>query len=186
MSSHHPHDDAFDPRDDPMAPPKEPCECYCLHCRRVFMSDQMWFQRVINASDGFPGFWLCPTNNCSGAGFTIDIFPTDPNHPANDGWVECDDEVEEFEDEGEEDPDESKYHEWDEECDQGDDDITGEEWKYGLKPGEEPEESEAMKRARLEWEAEQKRYDEPDERPRVLDWKDEPRPERGGEDDIPF
>src|SRR5215212_7679159 len=62
--------DAADPRrqKDQMAPPAEPCECYCLHCGRVFMSDQMWFQRVINARD-VDGFWRCPTPNCDGAGF---------------------------------------------------------------------------------------------------------------------
>src|SRR6202042_1514012 len=47
--------------DDNFAPPKDPCECYCLHCGRVFMSDQIWFQKVIGARDGFPGFWMCPT-----------------------------------------------------------------------------------------------------------------------------
>ena len=74
-----------------MGPPAEPCECFCLHCRRVFMSDAMWFQRVINSKDGFPGFWMCPTPNCGGAGFTMDIFPTDPDHPANEGWCSFDD-----------------------------------------------------------------------------------------------
>ena len=54
----------FDPRTDPMAPPSEPCECYCLHCGRTFSSAGMWFQRVINARDGFPGFWMCATPNC--------------------------------------------------------------------------------------------------------------------------
>src|SRR5207249_12212962 len=76
----------YDLMEDSMAPPKEACECYCLHCGRVFMSDQMWFQKVINASDGFPGFWMCPTANCSGAGFCFDIFPTGPDHPSNVGW----------------------------------------------------------------------------------------------------
>src|SRR4051812_34960725 len=70
--------------DDPMGPPKEPCECTCLHCGRVFMSSEMWFQHVVGAKD-LKGFWLCPTPNCSGAGFTIDIFPTDSSHPANEG-----------------------------------------------------------------------------------------------------
>src|SRR4051812_40245242 len=73
---------------DPMGPPDVPCECYCLHCGRTFMSDRMWFQRVIGARDGFRGFWMCPTPNCGGAGFCFDIFPTDPDHPANEGWHE--------------------------------------------------------------------------------------------------
>src|SRR5688572_28776794 len=90
-----------DPNDDPMGPPKEPCECWCLHCHRTFMSSEMWFQRVIGAKDGFPGFWMCPTPNCGGAGFTMDIFPTDPAHPANEGWHDCDDDEEEFDEEDE-------------------------------------------------------------------------------------
>src|SRR3954470_6282403 len=88
--------------DDAMAPPKEPCECWCMHCRRTFMSNQMWFQRVINDPAGFAGFWMCPTANCDGAGFTFDIFPIDPNHPANQGWTLFDDDDEDHED----DPDE--------------------------------------------------------------------------------
>src|SRR6185436_8147845 len=95
----------FDPRTDPMAPPAEPCECYCLHCGRTFMSDRMWFQRVINAKDGFPGFWMCPTPNCDGAGFCFDIFPTDPDHPANEGWHCADD--------GDDDDEFAEYDEYD-------------------------------------------------------------------------
>src|SRR5690242_19867896 len=83
-----------DYRDDPMAPPAEPCECFCLHCRRVFMSNEMWFQRVIGDKRGFQGFWMCPTPNCDGAGYQFDIFPTDPNHPDNEGW--CDDDGDEW------------------------------------------------------------------------------------------
>ena len=202
-------DVSFDPMDDPMAPPRDPCECWCLHCQRTFMSNEMWFQRVINARDGFPGFWMCPTPNCDGAGFTIDIFPTDPNHPANDGWHEGDEDEEDFEDNEDDedddagewveehvdvpadewDPAETKYRELDEEFEEyGDEDIEGEEWKYGLSPGERPAEPEWAEDARRRWEEEQKRYDQPDERPRVLDWKDREPPVGGdfSEDDIPF
>src|SRR3954463_6479144 len=148
-----PDDDGDDPRwdaDDPrrqkdqFAPPQESCECYCLHCHRVFMSDQIWFQKVIGDKNGFEGFWMCPTPNCGGAGFTFDIFPTDPNHPANAGW--CDDEDEEYYeaewdepagvaaemDAPEWEPDEPLYKSMNEQ----DDDIEGEEWKYGLEPGD--------------------------------------------------
>src|SRR3954469_15745108 len=50
--------DADDPRrqKDQMAPPREPCECYCLHCGRTFMSDQIWFQKVLGDPAGFDGF----------------------------------------------------------------------------------------------------------------------------------
>jgi hypothetical protein len=184
----------FDPRTDPMAPPAEPCECYCLHCGRTFMSDLMWFQRVVNDRAGFPGFWMCPTPNCDGAGFCFDIFPTDPSHPANEGWSD-DDEGEYHEEDaptGEWDPEESMYKELDVELGDDDDDLEGEEWKYGLEPGERPPEPEWAQKARREWEEEQKKYDMPDERPRELDWSD--REDRaphvaGGDfndDDIPF
>jgi len=162
------------------------------------MSDEIWFQRIIGAKDGFEGKWLCPTHNCDGAGFTFDIFPTDPDHPANAGWVECDDEEEYGEDCFDEqgnyiepedriyNPDEPKYEALDEALLE-DDDIEGEEWKYGLEPGQQllVEESEASKQARREWEEEQKRYDAPDERPREIQY------EEGGsgdfkDDDIPF
>jgi len=184
------------------------------------MSDGMWFQRVVGDPDGFEGFWMCPTPNCSGAGFTFDIFPTDPNHPANDGWCYTDDEDDDEEwtedwDEGpagekEYDPQEKKWRALDEQlggADLADDDLEGEEWKYGLEPGERPESKlspEARRQwedAQREWEEEQKAYDEPDRRPRELDWSDRQgrrrRPGAAGndgadagnsfsDDDIPF
>src|SRR5687768_9906881 len=173
---------------DQMAPPKVPCECYCLHCHRTFMSDAMWFQKVINAKDGFEGFWMCPTPNCGGAGFTFDIFPTDPAHPANAGWHSCDDDDDELDDD-EYDADEAKYKELDEALGDEDDDMEGEEWKYGLQPGEQPPEPEWAEESRRQWEEEQKRYDAPDERPRILDWSDRAEDAQAGgitEDDIPF
>jgi hypothetical protein len=231
--------DADDPRrkDDSFAPPTEPCECHCLHCGRTYSSEGIWFQRVINDPQGFKGFWMCPTANCSGAGFTFDIFPTDPDHPANEGWHSFDDEDEEDaaastdadgdgsegdeEDDGDDedhddlfgpparsaddeeyDPAEPRYKELDAFYgeDDDDDDLEGEEWKYGLQPGERPADF-GGGRGRREWEEEQRRYDEPDQRPRVLDWSDRPdrddrRPGPGGgpyaddgqfkDDDIPF
>ena len=194
-------EDRVDPKD-MMSPPKVPCECYCLHCQRTFMSDGIWFQKVINAHDGFDGFWMCPTPNCDGAGFTFDIFPTDPTHPANAGWSYDDgdeDDDLEFDENGdviehvgerEYDPVESKYKALDEELGDADDDIIeGDEWKLaGLDPAEQRAETESQRQARLEWEEEQKRYDAPDERPRILDWKD--RDDRDGssisDEDIPF
>ena len=198
---------------DCFAPPAEPCECYCLHCHRVFTSDGIWFQNVINAHDGFDGFWMCPTPNCSGAGFTFDIFPTDPDHPANQGWVSDDEEGADdeedftFEEDGDDlppssdyDPAEPRYAELDEMYGNGeDDDMEGEEWKHGLAPGERPPEPPWAAESRQRWEEQQKRYDAPDERPRVVDWSDRParppaapRPSADGdegeinESDIPF
>jgi hypothetical protein len=184
--------DANDPRrrQDPMAPPTEPCECYCLHCGRAFMSDQMWLQRIIGGRDSFDGFWMCPTPNCSGAGFTFDIFPTDPAHPANAGWF-CDDDEDYMEEEDEEpiewDPEETRYKQLDEQFGEADDDIEGEEWKYGLEPGEQSQTQDWAQQARKEQEDEERRYNEPDQRPRELDWSNrEDGPQTFNEDDIPF
>jgi hypothetical protein len=192
---------------DCFAPPPGPCECHCLHCGRTFMSDKIWFQQVINDPQGFEGFWMCPTPNCSGAGFTFDLFPTDPNHPANEGWHYDDEEEEDAEfdpaawddsaieaqadDETEYDPEETKYKELDSLFGADDeDDLEGEEWKYGLQPGERPP-NPASEDARHRWEEEQRRYDEPDQRPRVLDWsnREDRKPESNGgfsDEDIPF
>src|SRR5258708_7472045 len=130
---------------DCFSPPKIPCECYCLHCGRVFMSDGIWFQRIIgNKSGHLDGFWMCPTHNCSGAGFTFDIFPTDPDHPANAGWHYDDDEEEQEWDEDDDESDGEQFapKEWDPEeseyAQMSDDDWDGEEWKLGLQPGDRP------------------------------------------------
>ena len=170
---------------DCFAPPAEPCECYCLHCGRTFMSDGIWFQKVVGDPQGFSGFWMCPTPNCDGAGFTFDIFPTDPAHPANEGWSydgDYDEDADgeegewepEFEDDAdpdaEYDPAEPQYKAMEEMA--GPDDLEGEEWKYGLAPGERPDRP--MSDAQAEWLDEQKKYDAPDERPRVIDWSNRP------------
>lgn len=181
---------------DPFAPPAEPCECYCLHCNRVFMSTGIWLQRVKGARGDFGGFWMCPTPNCGGAGFTFDIFPTDPNHPANAGWVDDDEEdaeaafglAQESDLHDEWDPNETKYRQLDEDLAEDDDDLEGDEWKFGLAPGERPEDT-ASAAADLEREEEQQRYDMPDERPREVDLTDREEHQIGGgfsEDDIPF
>ena len=200
--------DAHDPRrqHDPMAPPLEPCECWCMHCNRTFMSDRIWFQKIKGNGEELDGFWMCPTPNCGGAGFTFDIFPTDPDHPANSGWFQDDDTTEsaeeswsndpdadgEFEDmeaeESDYDPDEPRYQMLDEFGGGYDDDLEGEEWKHGLQPGERPE------RGKPQWVIEEeKKYDAPDERPRELDWTDrekadgaEPWTGPMNDDDIPF
>lgn len=180
----------------PFAPPKEPCECYCLHCQRIFMSDQIWLQRIINSHVGFDGHWLCPTPNCDGVGFTFDIFPTDPNHP-DSGWVDDDDyaDSESDDEDAEYDPDEPAYAQLDELYDdEEDDDLEGEEWKLGLAPGERPPEPPWASEARERWERHQRQYDEPDQRPRIIDMTIVPKPPpppRGendeiGESDIPF
>ncbi len=191
-------EDRIDPKD-MMSPPRVACECYCLHCQRTFSSEGIWLQRVINGRDGVDGFWMCPTPNCDGAGFTFDIFPTDPAHPANSGWHYCDDDDDEleFDENGETiessrekeyDPEESKYKALDEALgDAADDIIEGDEWKLaGLEPQPPFPESESQRQSRLEWEEEQESYDAPDERPRVIDWKDRDEPTPMSDEDIPF
>jgi hypothetical protein len=206
--------DADDPRrkHDQFAPPTEPCECYCLHCQRTFMSDQIWFQKVIGDPSGFEGFWMCPTPNCGGAGFTFDIFPTDPNHPANAGWhsFDTDDEDEEFADDDEDewseggfsdpdfedtltaeaeyDPEEPQYKSLDQGYGDGSDDfVEGDEWKHGLEPGQHPPpQMHWSDESRREWEEQQKKYDGPDERPRELDWSNRDDREGIRDEDIPF
>ena len=194
-----------DPKDS-MSPPKEPCECWCMCCRRTFMSTEMWFQRVLNDPAGFNGFWMCPTPNCGGAGFNFEIFATDPEHPANKEWVHSDDpddddsgegefqddysgDLEAMDGDAEWDPDESKWKELDDLLgDEDDDDIEGEEWKYGLQPGECLADSNQDDEAQFEDAYEdERRYDEPDQRPREVDWSDrEDRKGKWNEDDIPF
>ena len=193
--------DASDPRrqHDQMAPPSEACECYCLHCGRVFMSDRMWFQKVIGDKAGFDGFWMCPTPNCDGAGFTFDIFPTDPTHPANDGWHYSDDDEEYdeecFDENGDYiepedrnyDPDEPQYKSLEEQMLEGEEDIEGDEWKYGLTAGEPPPEPPWVQDARQHQQEQERKYDEPDLRPRELDWTH--RDDRSGgsrDEEIPF
>ena len=174
---------------DCFGPPAEPCECWCMHCRRTFMSDRIWWQREILPGGKEDGMWLCPTPNCDGAGFTFDLFPTDPAHPANEGWHSSDDndneddeEEGEFEDGEEEadadaayDPAEPGYAALDDEA-AAHGDVEGEEWKHGLSPGEAPPEPAWVESARRERAAEEARYDQPDERPRVVDRSHEPPP----------
>jgi hypothetical protein len=186
------------PGNDCFAPPATPCECWCLHCQRVFPSDEIWFQRIIRNGQPDDGFWMCPTPNCGGAGFTFDLFPTDPDHPANAGWVSCDeydDETVEAGDDDDEsteyDPAETKYKELDDELGDPTDDIeAGDEWKLlGAAPDGESFAA-AEEAGRLAWEAEQRKYDAPDERPREIHSDDPPinRPPSGkwSDDDIPF
>ena len=173
------------------------------------MSDEIWLQRITGGKHDFDGFWMCPTPNCGGAGFTFDIFPTDPNHPANAGWYDDDEEDEESDDDPEDwheddpddpfdggsvddattewDPDEPKYREHDEQYEgMDDDDLEGEEWKFGLAPGERRPLSPSDEEARRAWEEQERKYDQPDERPRELDWSDREDSTTFGEDDIPF
>ena len=64
------------PEDDPMGPPKVSVEVGCIHCGIVYMSDEIRWKPDPDGPGG--GWWVCPVKRCDGAGFSIDIFPTDP------------------------------------------------------------------------------------------------------------
>src|SRR5437016_4930810 len=97
--------DPLDPDADFFRPPDVPIEVGCLHCQQVYESYLMEW-RVVTGEDGSRrGFWCCPTPGCGGAGFLLDIFPTDPDYRDEDGnlvWChddsddedECDDDFE--------------------------------------------------------------------------------------------
>jgi hypothetical protein len=84
------------------------------------------------------------------------------------------------------DPDEPHYQSMNQ-FDDDEDDLEGEEWKYGLAPGERPKSkappSDDEPRTPEEEEA---LYNEPDRRPREVDWTDRERDEHFTDDDIPF
>ena len=158
----------------------------------------MWFQTIIKHGKLVDGFWMCPTPNCGGAGFQFDIFPVDPSHPANAGWTYSDDEEEgEWDEEAggtvdeavPYDPSEPEFAELDEEA-HAEGDIEGEEWKLGIAPADVMGQVPEISQGQRQWDAEQKRFDMPDERPRSIDRSDEPEPPPlpfgGNDDDIPF
>ena len=72
-----------------MGPPKVSVEVYCLHCQCVYMSDEIRWKPDPNGPGG--GWWVCPVDGCDGAGFTIDIFPTDPEVAKQFGveYIDC-------------------------------------------------------------------------------------------------
>ena len=193
------------------SPPAEPCQCWCMHCHRTFSSSRIWLQREIpRRGDPHPtgGFWMCPTHNCDGAGFGFDLFPTDPAHPANEGWTydddEPDDEFLDTDDDNESDaekkpepesaaaaydPAEPGYAAMD-----ALDPDDGDQWKLTEADRDAARvrtaAAEAAEAAAAEQEAEEsRRYDAPDERPRVIDHSNEiyvAPPRFVGDDDMPF
>lgn len=90
------------PEDDPMGPPKVPCEVECVHCGNHYLSSEIRWRPDPNGPDG--GWWVCPIDGCDGAGFCFDIFPTDPAVARQFGvemWTD-DDEDDEFDDDDDE------------------------------------------------------------------------------------
>jgi len=67
-------------------PPEESTLVHCLHCGQEYESYQMiWApfddeERSEREPSGLEGFWSCPVEGCSGVGFTVDIWPVDPDY----------------------------------------------------------------------------------------------------------
>lgn len=83
---------------DRMKPPQQPILVHCLHCGEEYDSWRMiWvpFTEKELAEDrksGLKGFWCCPIEGCGGAGFTVDIWPVDPDYvDPETGEKYCDD-----------------------------------------------------------------------------------------------
>ena len=85
----HLHDDDLPPEalTDPMKPPEQPIVVHCIHCGEEYDSWQIiWvpFTAEEMAADRggptFTGMWRCPIEGCDGAGFTVDIWPADPDY----------------------------------------------------------------------------------------------------------
>jgi hypothetical protein len=87
---------------DPFAPPEISTEVCCIHCGETYDSWQIEWRLLTNRDGEERGFWCCPMPGCDGMGFGFDILPTDPNyHDEHGGWIHCDDEDEEFDEDGE-------------------------------------------------------------------------------------
>lgn len=69
-------------KDDCFAPPDEPCEVFCAHCKRVYDSALIRYVRVPGP---LQGYWCCAVPGCDGKGYLFDLFPTDPAHEDNCG-----------------------------------------------------------------------------------------------------
>ena len=86
--------------EDCFKPPKDPCQVECIHCGNVYSSSEIVW---VESGDG--GFWRCPIEDCGGAGFGFDIYPTDPaeaeKHGIHSSFDEDDDD-EGWDEEGDE------------------------------------------------------------------------------------
>jgi hypothetical protein len=83
-----PGDNSTEPAREPPAdhfhPPSIPTEVQCMCCYREFDSWKMeWHEEYRDGE--IQGFWCCPTEGCSGRGFGLDIWPTEPHYIDPDG-----------------------------------------------------------------------------------------------------
>jgi hypothetical protein len=61
--------------DDLYAPPRVACEVTCLRCGETYES--FLIRWVEDATCAGGGYWGCPTPDCDGQGFMLDIHPLD-------------------------------------------------------------------------------------------------------------
>lgn len=57
---------------DPFCPPDKSVPVMCLHCGDRYSSEEI---RWNPEAAGGRGLWVCPTDDCDGAGFGWDILP---------------------------------------------------------------------------------------------------------------
>ena len=73
--------------EDCFRPPPEACLVRCIHCGRMYSSDEIVWRESETG-----GFWRCPMEGCDGAGFGFDIFPiADEEADEDDEWDEYED-----------------------------------------------------------------------------------------------
>lgn len=78
----------FDPHNDPFRPPTIPTEVRCLKCGREYESYLMYWEEKLVAGE-MQKLWCCPHDDCDGAGFGFDVFPTDPEYVNEEGEQMC-------------------------------------------------------------------------------------------------
>lgn len=84
-------DDDDDRGDDSLGPPAIPTLVGCLHCQEEYESYLIERRKEPDADGVLRWWWCCPTPGCTGRGFTIDIFPVDPDWTDEEGnrlWVD--------------------------------------------------------------------------------------------------
>lgn len=70
-----------DPETNPDRPPQPPTTVRCERCGRQYRSDQMiWRVECDDDGEPYEGWWACPTEDCGGEGFGVDVRPTDPTY----------------------------------------------------------------------------------------------------------
>lgn len=71
-----------EPHEDDDRPPDQPTPVRCERCGQHYSSaDMVWWVEQHDDPHAWRDFgWRCPTPDCNGMGFGLDIRPTDPNY----------------------------------------------------------------------------------------------------------